>query len=39
MSNARLAVLPNTTHYTIFSSPLLAATITQFLNEPLKPVK
>jgi pimeloyl-ACP methyl ester carboxylesterase len=39
MSNARLAVLPGTTHYTIFSSPLLAATMTQFLDEPLKPVE
>jgi len=39
MSNARLAILPGTTHYTIFSSPLLAAVVTQFLDAPLKPVK
>lgn len=32
MSNAQLAILPGTTHYTIFSSPQLACTATQFLN-------
>ncbi len=32
MSNARLAILPGTTHYNIFSSPLLASIITPFLD-------
>ena len=35
MSNARLAVLPGTTHYDIFTSPALVSTITPFLNAPL----
>lgn len=35
MSNARLAIIPGTTHYTIFSSPRLASVATQFLDEPL----
>jgi pimeloyl-ACP methyl ester carboxylesterase len=34
MSNARLAVLPGTTHYEIFASPALAAAATPFLDEP-----
>jgi pimeloyl-ACP methyl ester carboxylesterase len=34
MSNARLAILPATTHYTIFSSPTLASTVTPFLDAP-----
>jgi pimeloyl-ACP methyl ester carboxylesterase len=33
MSNARLAILPGITHYTIFSSPVLAATVTPFLAQ------
>ncbi|WP_219722122.1 alpha/beta fold hydrolase [Deinococcus planocerae] len=33
--DARLAILPGLTHYTIFSSPLLAATVTPFLDTPL----
>jgi pimeloyl-ACP methyl ester carboxylesterase len=37
VSNARLAILPGTTHYTIFPSPLLAAVVTQFLEAPLRP--
>ncbi|MBI1280802.1 MAG: alpha/beta fold hydrolase [Anaerolineaceae bacterium] len=35
MSNSRLAVLPGITHYTIFSSPLLASTVIPFLDAPL----
>ena len=30
---SRLAVLPGTTHYNIFTSPLLAPAITPFLDE------
>jgi pimeloyl-ACP methyl ester carboxylesterase len=32
MSNARLAILPTTTHYNIFFSPTLASTVTPFLG-------
>jgi pimeloyl-ACP methyl ester carboxylesterase len=32
ISNARLAILPGVTHYTIFSSPAMAATATAFLD-------
>jgi pimeloyl-ACP methyl ester carboxylesterase len=32
MSRARLAILPSLTHYNIFSSSALAATVTQFLD-------
>ncbi len=35
MSNARLAVLPGTTHYNIFSSPMLPPIITNFLDAPI----
>lgn len=35
MSNARLAILPGTTHYTIFSSPLLASLTNTFLDAPI----
>ncbi len=34
MPKARLAVLPGTTHYNIFSSPLLAPIVTPFLDAP-----
>jgi pimeloyl-ACP methyl ester carboxylesterase len=34
MSDARLAILPGTTHYGIFSSPALAATVSPFLDTP-----
>jgi pimeloyl-ACP methyl ester carboxylesterase len=34
MSNARLAVLPGMTHHAIYSSPLLASTVTPFLDAP-----
>lgn len=34
MSNARLAILPGITHYSIFSSPVLAATVAPFLDTP-----
>jgi pimeloyl-ACP methyl ester carboxylesterase len=34
MSNARLAILPGVTHYTIFSSPALAAAAISFLDAP-----
>jgi pimeloyl-ACP methyl ester carboxylesterase len=37
MSNVRLAILPGTTHYTIFSSPQLASIVTQFLDTPIQP--
>ena len=32
MSNARLAILPGVTHYTIFASPVLASTVAAFLD-------
>jgi pimeloyl-ACP methyl ester carboxylesterase len=35
MPNARLAVLPGTTHYDIFSSPALASAVTLFLDAPM----
>jgi len=35
MSIARLAILPATTHYNIFSSPALASAVTPFLDAPL----
>ncbi len=35
MSNARLAILPGTTHYNIFFSPLLATVVTSFLDAPM----
>jgi pimeloyl-ACP methyl ester carboxylesterase len=35
MSNARLAILPATTHYDIFFSPTLASTVTPFLDAPM----
>ena len=35
MSNARLAILPGTTHYDIFFSPLLVPTVTPFLDAPM----
>jgi pimeloyl-ACP methyl ester carboxylesterase len=35
MSNARLAILPATTHYNIFFSPMLASTVTPFLGAPM----
>jgi pimeloyl-ACP methyl ester carboxylesterase len=34
MSNSRLAILPGTTHYTIFASPALAAAVIPFLDAP-----
>ena len=34
ISNARLAILPGLTHYTIFSSPALVAAVTPFLDAP-----
>jgi pimeloyl-ACP methyl ester carboxylesterase len=33
--NARLAILPATTHYDIFSSPALASAVTPFLDAPM----
>src|SRR5262249_43618025 len=33
VSKARLAILPGTTHYTIFASPVLATTVVSFLSE------
>jgi hypothetical protein len=35
ISKARLAILPGLTHYTIFSSPVLANTVTPFLDTPV----
>jgi len=34
MSDARLAILPGTTHYDIFFSPALVATVAPFLDAP-----
>jgi pimeloyl-ACP methyl ester carboxylesterase len=34
MSKSQLAILPGITHYTIFSSPALAAVVTPFLDAP-----
>jgi len=39
MSNSRLAILPATTHYNIFSSPTLASTVTPFLDAPMPETK
>ena len=35
MPNARLAILPATTHYDIFSSPALASAVAPFLDAPM----
>ncbi len=35
MSDSRLAILPGTTHYNIFSSPSLAAAVIPFLDAPM----
>jgi pimeloyl-ACP methyl ester carboxylesterase len=34
ISRARLAILPGLTHYNVFSSPVLASTVTPFLEAP-----
>jgi pimeloyl-ACP methyl ester carboxylesterase len=34
MSDARLAILPGTTHYGIFSSPALVTVVAPFLDTP-----
>ncbi len=34
ISNARLAILPGLTHYNVFSSPVMASTVTAFLGAP-----
>ena len=39
MSNARLAILPATTHYNIFSSPTLASAVIPFLDAPMQQVE
>ena len=39
ISNARLAILPGLTHYTIFSSPALVAVVTPFLDAPVPKAK
>ena len=36
ISNSRLSILPGLTHYTVFSSPLLASTVTSFLDAPAR---
>ena len=35
MSKSQLAILPGTTHYTIFSSPVLASMVIPFLDAPM----
>ena len=35
MANSRLAILPGTTHYVSFASPLLPHLVTQFLDAPM----
>ena len=39
MSNARLAILPGTTHYNVIFSPMLASTVTAFLDAPMPSVE
>ncbi len=39
MPTARLAILPNTTHYDISTNPLLASIVPPFLDEPMPPSK
>jgi pimeloyl-ACP methyl ester carboxylesterase len=39
MSSARLAILPGTTHYSIFFSPMLASTVMPFLDAPMSITK
>lgn len=39
ISTARLAILPGLTHYTVFSSPLLPATVAPFLDAPMSAAK
>jgi pimeloyl-ACP methyl ester carboxylesterase len=39
ISNARLAILPGLTHYSIFSSPALVSTVTAFLDAPIPRAK
>jgi pimeloyl-ACP methyl ester carboxylesterase len=39
ISTARLAILPGLTHYNIFSSPLLASTVTSFLDAQSRTAK
>ena len=39
MSNARLAILPGLTHFTISSSPVMISTVTAFLDAPAPQVK
>jgi hypothetical protein len=36
---ARLAILPGLTHYNVFSSPVLAATVMPFLDAPMPGAK
>jgi pimeloyl-ACP methyl ester carboxylesterase len=35
ITSSRLAILPGLTHYTVFSSPLLASTVSGFLEAPV----
>ncbi len=35
ISNARLAILPGLTHYTVFSSPTMISTVAPFLDAPM----
>lgn len=39
MPNARLAILPATTHYNILFSPMLASSVTAFLDAPMPEAK
>lgn len=36
---SRLAILPNLTHYSIFSAPALVVTVIPFLDEPAPPAR
>ena len=39
ISSARLAILPGVTHYKMSASPVLASTVTAFLDEPMLAAK
>ena len=39
MSHSRLAILPGTTHYNIFYSPMVAPAVTSFLDAPMPSAK
>jgi pimeloyl-ACP methyl ester carboxylesterase len=37
--NAQLAIIPNTTHYSFYTAPVLATTVLPFLDEPVAAAK